>query len=129
MDATPTKPKIIFVNIILRYTHSTWFSLSSQKVISEVYTCTTWYLCWQYHSTLHSHNLILTTFVQLDFKVLHLYNLKSLRGYYCTLHSYNLIFTTFAQLDFRVLHLHNLKSLSSISLHTTLAQLDFTTFI
>ena len=28
--------------------------------------------------TLHSHNLTFTTFVQLDFRVLHLHNLKSL---------------------------------------------------
>ena len=56
------------------------------------------------------YNLILTTFVQLDFKVLH---------------SHNLTFTTFVQFDFTVLHLHNLKSLSTISLYTILAQPEF----
>ena len=50
------------------------------------------------HFTLN--NLILTTFVQLDFKILHLHNLKSLQGYYCTLYLHNLTFTTFVQLDF-----------------------------
>ena len=75
------------------------------------------------HFTLN--NLILNTFVQLDFKILHLHNLKSLQGYYCTLYSHNLTFTTFVQLDFTVLHLYNIKSLSTISSYTTLAQPEF----
>ena len=79
----------------------------------------------QYHFTLRLNNLTLTTFVQLDFKVLHLLKLKSLQEYYCTLHVHNLTFTTFVQLEFTVLHLHNLKSLSTISLYTTLAQPEF----
>ena len=47
-------------------------------MVSGIYTRRTWNLCRQYHSRLHSHNLIFTTFVSLDFKVLHLHNLKSL---------------------------------------------------
>ena len=37
----------------------------------------TWNICGQYHYTLQSHKLILTTLLQLDFRVLHLHNLKS----------------------------------------------------
>ena len=82
-----SQPETVTKKIILRYIHSTWLLLSSQKMISGVYTCITWNLCRHYHSTLHSHNLILATLVQLDFKVLHMHNLKSLQGYRCTLHS------------------------------------------
>ena len=38
---TPAQPKIFTNKIIQRYTHF----LSSQKMISNVYTCTTWILC------------------------------------------------------------------------------------
>ena len=69
--------------------------------------------------------MILTRFVQLDFKVLHLHILKSMEGYFCKLHSHVLTFTTFVQLDFTFPHQHNRKSLSTISMYTTLAQPEF----
>ena len=47
-------------------------------MISGFYTCATWNLCRRYGCTLHSRNLAFTTFVQLDFRVLHLHNLKSI---------------------------------------------------
>ena len=59
-------------------------------MIFGVYTCTTLNLCRKYFSTLNSHNLILTTFVKLNFRVLHHYNLKSLPTIYY-------IFTTWFQ--------------------------------
>ena len=46
-------------------------------MISGVCTCTPWNLCRKYHSTLHLHNLILTTFVHLNIRVLYLHNPKS----------------------------------------------------
>ena len=51
----------------------------------------------KYHLTLHSHNLILTTFAQLGFMVLHLDNLKSLCNALAQLY-----FTTPVKLDFTV---------------------------
>ena len=63
--ATSVQPEIVTDNIILCYTHSTWFSLNSWKMISGVYTCTIWNLCLRYHRKLHSHKLIFTTFLQL----------------------------------------------------------------
>ena len=71
------------------------------------------------------NNLILTTFVHLDFKVLHLHNLKYLRGFHSTLHSNNLTFTTSVQHDFLVLHLYNLEPLSTISLYTAVTNPEF----
>ena len=94
-------------------------------MISAFYTHTTWNLCRRHGFTLHSHNLIFTTFVQFDFRVLHLHNLKSnctnvvknlISGFYTyttwnlylyskvtyfTLHSQTLIFITLAKHDFR----------------------------
>ena len=109
-------------DIIVHYTHTT-----CTKFVH--YTCTTCNFYRQYYSTLQLRNLILTTFVKLDFKVLHQHNLIFLQGYDCILHSRNLTFTTFVQLDFRVLHLHNLKFLSTISLYTTFAQLEIFNFM
>ena len=76
--ATLAQPKIITDNIILRFTHSTWFLLNSRKMISRIYTYTTLNLFQHYHSTLKSYNLILTTIIQLDFRIFYLHNLKSL---------------------------------------------------
>ena len=61
-------------------------------MISRVYTCKTWNLCRKCFFTLHSHNMILTTFLKLNFRVLHLHNLESLPK--ISLH------TTLAQPDF-----------------------------
>ena len=77
-------------------------------MISGFYTCTKWNLCRRYGFTLHSHNLVLTTFVQRDFRVLHLHNLKSLylmgkwhissytHTYWFSLHSQNMISVAFS---------------------------------
>lgn len=51
-------------NIILHYTSITWSSRHLYKLIIGFYICTT-----LHGSTLHSHNLIFTTFVQRDFGV------------------------------------------------------------
>ena len=56
----------------------------------------------KYHLTLHSHNLILTTFAQLGFMVLHLGNLKSLPETSLCNTLAQLYFTTPVKLDFRV---------------------------
>ena len=61
-------------------------------MISGVYTSKTWNLCRKCFFTLHSHNMILTTFLKLNFRVLHLHNLKFLPK--ISLH------TTLAQPDF-----------------------------
>ena len=92
----PVQPNIFAENIILHYACTTWFSLHlynlisrfgtrttwrllhSFNLISQFYTCTTWNLCRRYHCTLYSHNLNFITFLQYDFRVLHLHNLKSL---------------------------------------------------
>ena len=67
--------------------------LSSQKLISEVYTCATWNLCEDIilHYTPTTY-LTFTSFVQLDFRVLHL-----ISGFYTWFQG--------STLDFRVLHL------------------------
>ena len=98
-------------------------SYLDQKMILEVCTCTACNLCRQYHFTLHLNNLILTRFVQLDFKVLYLQKLKSfstisLYTTHALLHSYNVIsgfytFTTwnlhlFVKMTYFTLHLHTL---------------------
>ena len=95
-------------------------------MISEVYNCTNWNLYWEYHSTLHSHNLKPTTFVS--------YNLISevytctiwnlCWQYYSVLQLHNLNRTTFIQLDHRGLHLHNLKSLLTVSFYTIISQTE-----
>ena len=91
--ATPAQPKIVTNKVILRYISSTWLCRKwLQKMIPDVYTCTTWNVCRQYHCTLHSHYLTFTTLVQYNFRVLHLHNLKSL--------STVLLYTTLAQPDF-----------------------------
>ena len=75
---TLAQPKIITDNIILRFTHSTSFLLNLRKMISRIYTYTTLNLFQHYHSTLKSYNLILTTIIQLDFRIFYLHNLKFL---------------------------------------------------
>ena len=84
--------------------------------------------CWncslQYHSTVHSLNLIFVKLEENDFRELQLHNLKSLPTiwFYTTLAQRNshYIVTTW----FQVLQLHNLKFLPTI-LYTTLTQPDF----
>ena len=126
--ALPAQPEIVTNKIILRYTHSTWLLFRSQKMILEVCTCSTCNLCRQYHFTLHLNNLILTRFVQLDFKVLYLHKLKSfstisLYTIHALLHSYILIsgFYTcttwnlhlFGKMTYFTLHLHTRIFLTS----------------
>ena len=83
-------------------------------------------------------NLLKTTLIQpyffklseIDFRGLHLHNLKSLRRYHFTLLSHNLTFTTVVQFDFRVLHLYSLKPLSMIRFCTLhWHNLTFTIFL
>ena len=84
--------------------HSVWFFLCSQKMVSEVYTCTTWNICED----------IIVHYTRKTWLSRHLYNLIS--GFYTcttwnlylygkvtyfTLHSHTLIFITFAKHDFR----------------------------
>ena len=107
--------------MILRYTHSTWLLFRCHKMILEACTCTTCNLCRQYHFTLHLNKLILTRFVQHDFKVQYLHKLKSfstisLHTTHALLHSFNLIsgFYTcttwnlhlFGKMTYFTLHLH-----------------------
>ena len=105
--------------------------LSSQKLISEVYTCTTWNLCEDIilHYTPTTY-LTFTSFVQLDFRVLHLHKHKGSTLDFRVLHLHKHKGSTLdfrvlhlhkhkgSSLDFRVLHLHKLKSLSHISRYT-----------
>ena len=140
--AKSAQPEILTDNMILCYTHSTWFSLNSYNLILHVYTCTTWNLRWRYHCTLDSCNLseifaddVIVHYTRITWFPLHSHNLISevytcttwnlYWQYHSTLHSHNLNLTRFGQLDFRGLHLHNLKSLLTISLYTKLAQPDF----
>lgn len=64
-------------------------NVSSKKKNMFTYT---WNICSQYHSTLQSHNMILTALLQLDFRVLQLHNLKSL--------PMTSLYTTLTQPDF-----------------------------
>ena len=94
-DSTPAQSEIFVDNMIY---------LSSQKMISEVYTCTTWNLCKD----------VIVHYTRTTWLSLHLYKLIS--GFYTcttwnlylydkmthfTLHSHTLIFITFAKYNFR----------------------------
>ena len=62
-------------DITVNYTRTTWPLLHLYNLISHFHTNTTGNLCRRYQCTPRSHNPNFTTFVQLDFRVLHLHNL------------------------------------------------------
>ena len=101
---TPVQHKIGSDKIIQRYTHSTWkIIFHFQKMISDVYTWTTWnlfddmvvhYTCTIWLSR-HLYNLISGFYTYTTWN-LYLYGKVT----YFTLHSQTLIFITLAKHDF-----------------------------
>ena len=80
--ATPVQPKLLRTKLLNTTLIQPDF-LSSQKMISEVYTCTNWNLCEDIILRCTRTARLLLRLVQFDFRVLHLHNLKSLSTIDC----------------------------------------------